>query len=424
MHYQKNHKYNNKKLHFPLTIRGLSFLLLSLILLFIGFNRGELVAALVGTLLIVYMLVSFILCIISIPIWNKTSVFGSWNKTNSFSLSIMNYPIFFLRLFCSQRILLSFLQANTSVNTKQWNLTIPIVSNESIHQIKSPRRGVFSVNKSFLILEDYARFFSFRLTKPASLCTETVIFPAVPKSYRSTKAVSGSTGQSKGKSTFKRSENLYETRVYIPGDDPRKINWKVYAHSQTLTVREGELLPPPSAELVCLFNIKTIYLPSSELQAMFTELINRSATFLLEHLRNNHIISFIIPSLQNSHDIFRFDNRERNCSTQFLEALALPALSLEGPALESFLPSVPSGATVLIISLPETIPSLKLRKNTFFFTGPFPQPEKKQSFSKRLQQYLFLPDQNQEPPVRTYSQPEFIAWIESLSQEGFRAYIL
>ncbi|HKK49014.1 MAG TPA: DUF58 domain-containing protein, partial [Alkalispirochaeta sp.] len=45
----------------------------------------------------------------------------------------------------------------------------------------------------------------------------------------------------------RRSEELIEARPYHPGDDTRRINWKAYAHSETLFVRIGEEMPPPSA---------------------------------------------------------------------------------------------------------------------------------------------------------------------------------
>lgn len=49
-----------------------------------------------------------------------------------------------------------------------------------------------------------------------------------------------------GGSSWNRSNDLIEARPYHPGDDTRRINWKAYAHSESLFVRIGEELPPPS----------------------------------------------------------------------------------------------------------------------------------------------------------------------------------
>jgi len=48
----------------------------------------------------------------------------------------------------------------------------------------------------------------------------------------------------------RRSEELLETRKYVPGDDPRRMNWKLYAHMRELFIRVGEETPPPDSRLL------------------------------------------------------------------------------------------------------------------------------------------------------------------------------
>ncbi|MFW5694675.1 MAG: DUF58 domain-containing protein [Alkalispirochaeta sp.] len=55
-----------------------------------------------------------------------------------------------------------------------------------------------------------------------------------------------------------RSEELIEARPYHPGDDTRRINWKAYAHSETLFVRIGEEIPPPSIAAKILVDIRGV----------------------------------------------------------------------------------------------------------------------------------------------------------------------
>jgi uncharacterized protein (DUF58 family) len=52
--------------------------------------------------------------------------------------------------------------------------------------------------------------------------------------------------------TFRRTEDLTDNRRYVPGDDPRRINWKIYGHAGELFVREGESEPPPRSRIVIL----------------------------------------------------------------------------------------------------------------------------------------------------------------------------
>jgi hypothetical protein len=40
----------------------------------------------------------------------------------------------------------------------------------------------------------------------------------------------------------------------VPGDDPRRINWKLYSHGGELFVREGEREPPPHANIILLID--------------------------------------------------------------------------------------------------------------------------------------------------------------------------
>jgi uncharacterized protein (DUF58 family) len=49
-----------------------------------------------------------------------------------------------------------------------------------------------------------------------------------------------------------RTDDLIDHRPYIPGDDPRRINWKLYSHGGELFVREGEREPPPRSKMVII----------------------------------------------------------------------------------------------------------------------------------------------------------------------------
>jgi hypothetical protein len=57
--------------------------------------------------------------------------------------------------------------------------------------------------------------------------------------------------------SFQRTDNFIDHRPYVPGDDPRRINWKLYSHIGDLFVREGEPEPPPHSRLVILIDTQT-----------------------------------------------------------------------------------------------------------------------------------------------------------------------
>jgi hypothetical protein len=70
---------------------------------------------------------------------------------------------------------------------------------------------------------------------------------------------------------FKRTDNYIDHRPYVPGDDPRKINWKLYSHAGDLFIREGEPEPPPHSRLVILVDTQTdpgLYSPEAGRRAV------------------------------------------------------------------------------------------------------------------------------------------------------------
>lgn len=50
-----------------------------------------------------------------------------------------------------------------------------------------------------------------------------------------------------------KSTDFFENRKYFPGDDTRKINWKIFAHSDELHIREVEQIPPKMGEVSIAF---------------------------------------------------------------------------------------------------------------------------------------------------------------------------
>jgi uncharacterized protein (DUF58 family) len=75
---------------------------------------------------------------------------------------------------------------------------------------------------------------------------------------------------------YRKTDDLTDHRPYVPGDDPRRINWKLYGHGPAgeFFVREGESEPPPQARILILIDTQAD--PS-----LFTGEEGREATDLL-----------------------------------------------------------------------------------------------------------------------------------------------
>jgi hypothetical protein len=71
--------------------------------------------------------------------------------------------------------------------------------------------------------------------------------------------------------TKRRSEELLETRKYYPGDDVRRLNWKVFAHMNELFLRIGEDTPPPESRILLVLDCTANPLIPRQLAARYLD---------------------------------------------------------------------------------------------------------------------------------------------------------
>lgn len=80
----------------------------------------------------------------------------------------------------------------------------------------------------------------------------------------------------------KRSDDFFDHKPYAPGDDVRRLNWKLYSHTGELFVRLGEPVPPP--ESVFLVAVDTGGGALVGLRAEVLDLLCSMAAGLIERL--------------------------------------------------------------------------------------------------------------------------------------------
>ncbi|MCL2319136.1 MAG: DUF58 domain-containing protein [Treponema sp.] len=102
---------------------------------------------------------------------------------------------------------------------------------------------------------DAPGFFRFSLPLPGS---ENARLLALPRPSDDPLSIALSSGgvEQRTEPHYRKSDELTDHRPYIPGDDPRRINWKLYSHAPLgdLFVREGEPEPPPRSRLLILID--------------------------------------------------------------------------------------------------------------------------------------------------------------------------
>ncbi len=110
-------------------------------------------------------------------------------------------------------------------------------------ELRAARRGTYTGPTGYLVFEDL--FGLARSTHSLAGRRELRVYPEVPGGERVPPA-SELDGESMRRHNRRRaSDDLIESRPYVAGDDPRRLNWKLYAHLGELLVRIGEHTPPP-----------------------------------------------------------------------------------------------------------------------------------------------------------------------------------
>lgn len=402
---------------FFLTPAGIVYNLTATGLLFLGIIRGEIVSGLCGLLILSCSVFSLLCCIICIPLWKKARI----TITEQYAQACTVYseiPSSFFRKLCGVKLQITYHCANRGGTRSNLQVPLSLTAREKTYALPVPGRGVYIPESVFLEIHDFAGFFCFRLEAPGKSSIETIVSPAEPEDYIIPAETGGSFSRSFGNSTFERSEDLHETRVYFPGDDPRKINWKVFAHSGTLSILEGELLPPPAAELFCFFNTQADFSPGLSEHREFSELVNRTAAFLHTQLSIRKRICLLIQDKHGEPVAVTISHTDHNFTQKLFETLALPQLSIETPAIERFQRFIPARATVLVFSLPSKRDVPVFIQKTIYFCGPYKEAVKKPSVKQKLTELVFIPSET-ESGGAAGTAAAVAPWIVKKTGEGF-----
>lgn len=112
-------------------------------------------------------------------------------------------------------------------------------------------RGAYGAPSDKLCVFDALGFFHSEYLISADQGPRLSVRPAPATSALDASQLSGG-AELRIEKSFRRTEDLTDNRRYTPGDDPRRINWKIFGHAGELFVREGEPEPPPRSRFVVL----------------------------------------------------------------------------------------------------------------------------------------------------------------------------
>ncbi len=377
--------------------RGIAYILGGLVFLISGLIRGELISTICGSTLLIYALFSFILAIISLFYWRKKTLELSWKNKEYIHIFVpgerqrLVNSIFYLSEI-SYSIRYSVSQNDSE--TRSFILRIPFSKISTVFQIPVALRGLYYPSGHQLIVRDFTHFFSFSARKSRTDLQEPLTIFPFPENPDILAFPSSQVGRTRGKSTFRRSDDLFETRAYSPGDDPRKINWRVYAHTGELSIRQGDLLPPPATEFYLVLNTYNPGLISEYNRNLFEILINRASFIALQLINEQKTISFITLNSEGKMQQSRISALDPDVKTTILTLFSIPQLTnTEIPWKEVF-SSLSHNSTLLFFTMPQPISiinSFTFTSNKIsFFLGPLLPEAGKPSVLSVFQHLLFL----------------------------------
>jgi len=165
------------------------------------------------------------------------------------------------------------------------------------------RRGDYRGHSGIIYLEDLFGFLRFTLYRgePVSL----LIYPGLETNgYGRERIVTGGeTATAEEKRV--RTDEFLEVRKYYPGDDARRINWKMFAASGQLFLRIGEEVPPPSGEVMLALNSNSSIVYSSRSSSDYTDsLISSFITFIYSFVEKGCLVKVFVPSVA---EVLSFD---------------------------------------------------------------------------------------------------------------------
>lgn len=157
-------------------------------------------------------------------------------------------------------------------------------------------RGLYRTEKAFLEVGDVLGFTAARLPVPVR---ETLaVYPALRGLDALRRPIEEGGDAITHLRRKRRAEDLLEVRKYFPGDDVRKLNWKLFAHLDQLFIRLGEDSPPPDSRLlVILDTAATSILPQRFADAYLDRLVESCASAMACLLARRVELSLAAPGL-------------------------------------------------------------------------------------------------------------------------------
>ena len=156
-----------------------------------------------------------------------------------------------------------------------------------------PARGAYRTDAAVLEVRDVLGFTSNHLRIP--MAGALTVHPTVTRE-QSWRILAEGEAPSATATRRRRSEELLEVRKYYPGDDARRVNWKVFAHSRELFLRVGEEVPPPESRILFVLDTTENLLIPRQLGERYLDSLVESCASAVDALLSDRTAVFLCRS--------------------------------------------------------------------------------------------------------------------------------
>ncbi len=309
---------------FPFTGRGTAFFFLSAGIITAGFLRMDLASLLWGSAFLIISVYSLIgnhigkNLIRHFVLSKPDNINISFPSNGSFPGEKMNIrlqveiPGFMLPGFTVSFVFKMYFPER---NPLVFKTGLKRGRNELFLSEKVLYRGIYKSRSASIIYRDFLKFTESKteISVPESL----IVFPALSEKPVMVQHSEDGGDSSRYSAHKKRSNELLEVRKYFPGDDVRKLNWKLFAHTGELFLRIGEETPPPQSEfLLILDSGLTPVLPKELRPDYLDSLVEACGSHILHYLYKGFEVFFLC---NNRREAVRIDPEK---STEILTLLS------------------------------------------------------------------------------------------------------
>lgn len=303
---------------FPFTRWGVVFFSLSLVILVVGVLRMELAALLWGSALT--LLALYCLGAGRITLWILRCYFAKVPDPVDFTLPADGvFPQSSTRAEVKADIprrsapgmKIGFEISLDWLGRESMRLKTDFVGGRNRKTIEfSPRyRGSYLGREAHITVRDLLGFT--RSSVPIPLTERLRVYPSVqPEQDRRPPSQEGGEEEKKRRRR-RRSQELLEIRKYFPGDDIRKVHWKVFAHTSELFLRIGEETPPPESRFLVILDAAPSPAVPKQVEADYLDgLVERCAATVLELVGRGFQVFFATSEAGAPREITLEKNRE------------------------------------------------------------------------------------------------------------------